>query len=415
VLGSALGAQTQQQPRTQDRRPQTADRRPQNALGLQVYVITIGQGAQYWEKYGHNMLAFYDPATNFNVAFNWGTFDFASPDFLKRQLVGDPQYWVDSLPTNLVVDFYTQRDRSVVLQRLAFTPDQVAKALQLAMANVRTENRHYRYDYYRDNCSTRVRDLIDAVLGGALKASTAAKLTPWTYRSETVRLLDDMKFIQLGVTVALGRPADRPLSVWEAGFIPMRLRDALRDMRVAGPNGAPVQLVADERVVYESPAHRDRADNPVLWPLYLIVGLFIAAEIVAMGVVGERKPRLEMVFRLEASAWAFVTGLLGLALSLAWATTQHVFWYRNENLLLFNPLSLWLALLLVLSLRNPRWLRPAAVTSVLVALLSAVGLILHGIPGAGQNSLALVWLVLPAHFAIAFGLWRRSAIVPPAA
>jgi hypothetical protein len=383
-------------------------REPRAESQLQVYLVTVGQGDQYWEKYGHNMLVFRDPSKKLDLAYNWGTFDFAAPDFLARQLVGDPQYWVDTVPTRPVLDFYRSRNRTTVLQRLNFTPEQAEKALALAQDNIRPENKFYRYDYYRDNCSTRIRDLIDAALGGQLKSATTGKITTITYRSETVRLLDDMKIVQLGVTVALGRPADQPLTAWEAGFIPMRLRDEIREVRVAGPSGA-IPLVAEELELYKSAYYNDRPSAPTLWGLYLLIGALIAIDLFGVGLLGESKRWVDTTFRVEASAWALVTGLLGVVVLGGWSATQHVFWYRNENVLLFNPLSLFLAVLLVMSIRNARWLRPAAVTAALTALLSAVALVAKGIPGAGQDNIALIALTLPPHFAIAFGLWRRAS------
>jgi cytochrome bd-type quinol oxidase subunit 2 len=169
-------------------------------------------------------------------------------------------------------------------------------------------------------------------------------------------------------------------------------------------------------VLYQSRKYGERANMPRLWIPYLIVGLLLAAGLLVVGRVGERASAADKAFRIEAAIWAFLTGLLGLVLLLAWTTTQHVFWYRNENLLLLNPLALWLAVLAVMSLRRDRWTRPAAITAVLVAMLSAVALIVKGLPGEGfpQHNLPIILLFLPPHFALAFGLWRRTVLRPRA-
>jgi hypothetical protein len=399
-LVSALSAGLSSQPPAASRRP-AGD-------GLQVFVITIGQGALYFEKYGHNMLWFYDPAAGIDHAFNWGSFDFAAPGFLRRQMIGDPQYRVDVYAGQPTMDAYRDRDRSIVLQRLNLTAAQKRKALEHAMWNAREENRYYRYDYYRDNCSTRVRDVIDLALGGSLKASTSTEHVPLTYRSETTRLLDDLKLIQFGVNVALGRPANRPLSIWESMFIPMRMRDALRKVRVTDSTGVQTPLVADERVVYESTQYAERDDVPRLWPAYLIIGLLIAAELIAAAWLGRRSSAADKAFRFEVALWSLIAGLLGVILLLGWLITQHVFWYQNENLLFLNPLSLFLMVLAPLSIWRPRWLRPAAICAVIVAMLGAVALMLKGLPGLSQQNLALLLLFVPAHFAAAYGLWSSA-------
>jgi hypothetical protein len=229
-----------------------------------------------------------------------------------------------------------------------------------------------------------------------------------TYRLETLRLVDDLKVTQFAIDAALAQPTDRLLTVWEDMFLPGRLRDALLQVRVAGPENALVPVVADERVIYKSRSHEERSDFPTLWLPYLIVGLLIAIELLGVGLAAERSPLLEKIFRAEAALWACATGLLGTILLLGWLITEHVFWYRNENLLLVGPLSLWLAGLLIASIRRPHLMRPAAICAVIVAMLSAVALIVKGIPGFTQNNVPLILFFLPPHFALAFGLWRRA-------
>lgn len=376
------------------------------APSVRVYLITVGQGEYVWEKFGHNALWFFDDATATDEAYNWGVFDFNQPGFLRRFLSGDTKYWVERYPGQLLIDYYRNSDRTVVLQRLNLTPEQAARALAFARWNAREENKFYRYDYFRDNCSTRVRDLIDRALGGALRRATAPITGPRTYRSESVRLVDDMKLTQLGIYTALGQPADRPLSLWQLMFIPMRLRDIIRGQRVTGPSGAPVPLVAEERVLYESREHHERSDTPRLWVPYLVVGVLLGLEFAAVGGIRARSPLVDKVFRIEVVIWSLLTGILGLVLLLAWTTTRHVFWYRNENLFLLNPLALWFALAVLMSTRRSRFARQARVLGAIVAGASLLALVATVIPGFRQDNLALILLLLPASVAIAIGVRR---------
>ena len=378
----------------------------QQSSTLQVFLVTLGEGKYYWEKFGHNALWFYDPARGVDIAYNWGTFDFAEPGFLGRVLTGNMRYWVDTVPSTVFFDYYRYFDRSITVQRLNFTPEQATRALEFSRWNSRAENKYYQYDYFRDNCSTRVRDVIDLALGGALKTATSAP-TAHTYRRESVRLVDDMKLTQFGINAALGQPSDAPISVWESMFVPARMQEALATLTVPGPGGAPLRVVAEERVLYESRDYAARPTTPSLVVPYLIAGLLIAATILATAIVGERRRAWEVVFRVESAAWTAITGILGLVILLAWLLTSHVFWFRNENLLLFNPLALFLAVLIPLSGRW-RWRRPAAICAIVLALLAALALILKGIPAFRQQNLALIFMVLPAHFAVAYALWRRA-------
>jgi len=390
---------------------QAPSSKPQAPIGsLQVYLVTIGEGGQIWEKFGHNSLWFRDSASRVDEIYNWGTFDFEAPDFAWRFVTGETKYWVEKFPGGqLVVDFFIGRDRTVHLQRLNLTPAQAAKALAFARNNALEANKYYRYDYFLDNCSTRVRDLIDYATDGALKAATGTVTVPRSFRSESVRLTDDLKFAQLGITVALGRPADKPLTLWEDAFVPMRLRDMVRDVRVT-IDGKQQPLVAEEAVPYTTRDRAELADVPSIWMLPLFVGVLLMIDLVTLGIIGERSRMAEVVFRTEVVIWAFLTGILGAAILFAWMFTKHTFWAANENLLLVNPLSVWLVPLAIMSARNKRWARPAAIAAVIVALCSALALVLSGVPGAGQVNGAVLALTLPVNFAIAFILWRRTGI-----
>lgn len=378
------------------------------AQNSRVYLITVGQGEEVWEKFGHNALWFFDDADGVDEAYNWGIFDFNQPHFLERFLTGDTKYWVERYPGIPLIDSYKNADRSVVIQRLNLTPEQAQRALNFARWNARDENKYYRYDYFRDNCSTRVRDVVDLALGGVLKSRTSPIRTRYSYRSESVRLVDDLKLTQLGIFTALGEPADRGLSLWEVMFIPMRMRDVIRRMRIVGPAGTPVPLVAEERLLYESRNYRERGNVPKLWIPYLIVGLLLGAEFLAVGRAYGRSSLVERIFRVEVIVWAAISGILGVILTLAWTSTRHVFWFRNENLLLLNPLSAWLAVAIVVSLGKERFSRAVAQLAAVIAALSVVALAVKVIPGFTQNNLALILLVLPPNVAIALGL-RRSA------
>jgi hypothetical protein len=103
-----------------------------------------------------------------------------------------------------------------------------------------------------------------------------------------------------------------------------------------------------------------------------------------------------------------LTGLIGLVLLLAWTTTRHVFWYHNENLLLFNPLSLWLAVTVLLSFRGDRFARQAFIVAGVLYVMSVVALVLKIGDIAPQDNFALVLLMLPPMTAIAWGLKRQE-------
>ena len=371
-----------------------------------VYLVTAGQGDQIWERFGHNFLAVEDPATGAMIAYNWGVFDFAAPDFLSRFLLGDTRYWMQGDPLEAVLAAYPRYNRTVTLQRLALTPVQ-ADSLQRFLAwNAREENRYYRYDYFRDNCSTRLRDALDRALGGALRRATGRRLTNNTYRRESLRLTDEAPAAQLGIDVALGQPADAALSAWESMFVPMRVAEYVRDIQVPGPGGAMVPLVMEERVVYEAQRPAERTRAPSLIAELLAAGLALATVIALLVHRARRAGRKSIAANVIAAAWGGVAGTIGVVLVLAWAATQHVFWYRNENLFQLNPIALALVVLIPMALRNPRWWRAARTVAVAVAGLSILGAVLKFLPGMIQQNWEVVLFALPVNVAVAWAVGR---------
>lgn len=376
------------------------------ASTLEVTLITFGSGGEVFERFGHNALWFHDPQTMQDIAYHWGLFSFSEPGFLMRFLTGDTKYWMGGVDARALIAAEQGRGRPITLQRLNLTSEQAAKLRDVVLFNEQPQNRFYRYDYFADNCSTRLRDALDSVLGGAIRRATETVITPLSYRRESVRLTDGDAPIQAGIDIALGRPADEPLSRWKSFFIPMRLRDALREIRVAGPGGASVPLVAEEHMVPLPPEPKPVAELPIsprLAPSYGALGMLLAALVIGLRVMMLSRRSAAWGLALFGSAWSLLSGVLGVILILAWAATKHVFWAWNENLLLFTPLSLLLIILIPASILSGRYERGARMTAVFVAALGAIAFLLAVIPG-GQENRAIVALFLPVHLALAWAL-----------
>ena len=137
-------------------------------------------------------------------------------------------------------------------QELNLTPAQKDSLAKFVAWNAQPENRFYHYDYFRDNCSTRVRDALDRVLGGVIKRATENVASGTTYRSHTRRLTQDAPWVYLGTLLGLGRPVDRPISRWEEMFLPVRLHNDLRGIRVKDASGASVPLIKNDTALFVS-------------------------------------------------------------------------------------------------------------------------------------------------------------------
>lgn len=375
---------------------------------LTVYLMTFGPGAQVWERFGHNAIWIHDPVHGTDEAYNYGLFDFAQENFILRFVKGQMWYWMAGFPADRYVAQYQRDNRSIWVQELELTPAAAHELQTFLQWNAEPEHRFYHYDYYRDNCSTRVRDALDRVLRGQLHAQTDRVPTGTTYRFHTQRLTANDPPIYTGLLLALGERVDRPIVAWEEMFLPLKMREHVRLVTVPGPNGARLPLVRSERTIFESTAPPPPATPPNWLRWYLAAGVAIgaAAWLLARKARGSRLARFG--FALVAGGWMLLAGLAGLVMAGLWGLTDHVAAASNENLLQLSPLALLVVPGVAGWGRRGRRARLAAGSATVVAGLSALGLGLKLLPAFDQVNGQIIALALPAQIGIAAALNRLT-------
>ena len=390
---------------------------------LQVSLMTIGPGDAVWERFSHNALVIRDERAQTEVAYNWGIFDDHDADFYPRLARGRMLYSMQGFLASNLIAAYSRANREVWLQTVNLTPGERLE-LQALVTEMDTDaNRYYRYDYYRDNCSTRVRDVLDRVLGGQIRSATEDTDTETTYRWHTARLLQSAPAPYAGIQFVVGNRGDETISAWEEMFLPLRLKEHLEGVRIVDEEGKPGPLLGEAVQVVE--AVRDPvplAAPDFLFPL-LLLGTALGAFFAGLGwVAGEGKRWGRWALALSGAAWSTGVGVLGTALLLSWFFTDHVFWTLNENAFQANPISLMLAVVLAVMLirealnRSGRragvWagMRVDAVAKV-VAGVAIFGLCVQVLPGFDQVNGEVLAALLPAHVGLAWGVvraWPRS-------
>ena len=374
-----------------------------NAPGanLQISLITYGPGATYWERFGHDAIEVRDLGSGEAANFNYGLFDFDERGFLLNFARGRMRYLMGAAPSALDESLYVQDKRSVTRQRLAFSPEQAAALRDFLLWNLRPENAAYPYDYYTDNCTTRVRDALDAALGGVLRAQLTPLAGGMTFRQQTARMMSAQPWLMLVLDLGLGPYADQPLNAWQESFLPGVLQTRLRGIHLTDKLGRVQPLVQAEQLVAPNLLDVPPAQPPDLrWPLALAglgcAGLLIlAARVWSPGFV-----TLGTLYLLAA-------GLAGLLLLVLWTLTAHHAAWANANLLLFNPLA-WL--LLPALWRTRRGLQASRASNgviVLQLLAILVAVLLHLLPGTVQQNQPWLLFALPVWIALAWTL-RQS-------
>ena len=255
------------------------------ALGApRVGVLTMAPGEVFFERFGHNAIVIDPQDGREPTSYNFGYFDPGEPDFLARFVAGTMRYRLVALPLEADLAQYRASGRGVSVQWLDLDATEAGALAAMLEVNARPENAVYDYRYFTDNCSTRVRDALDAALGGLLKRTLTASSEGNSHRSEAVRLASPAAWMGTGFHLGLAAKADRPLSRWDEAFIPMRLADSLRTLKRADGRS----IVASEAEVLPHRLAPEPAEMPQLGFEAAVAGFALAFGLLWLG---RRAPR----------------------------------------------------------------------------------------------------------------------------
>jgi hypothetical protein len=374
--------------------------------GVKISVLTMGPGDPAFSKFGHDAILV--ESSRGALVYNFGTFTFDSPTLLVDFLKGRLSYWlsVDALPRTLAS--YRRQGRAMIVQELALSP---ARAEQLARdlaRNARPENRYYRYDYFRDNCSTRVRDALNRALAGELERAAEAlpaREDSLSYREHALRLVAEDVPLYLGLDLALGPLADQRLGAWQAAFLPESLAATLRATKIRGED-AEVPLVTSERPLLRADRPLAPVRPPFRLPHQLAAGLVGGAACfwLARARGGSSARRLGA---LLAAAIGVVAGTLGTLLAFLATLTDHEVAHQNANALICPPWALAVAVGGIAELLRRPWGRRCLELAALASMASAVlGALITLI--TQQDSTRVLALHLPLWLGLYLGTRSRA-------
>lgn len=308
----------------------------------EISLITIDAGEAPEELFGHSAVRVYDPQHNLDLSFNYGTFHFDA-FFLPKFIYGDLNYYLSAAPFNLTVPHYRDRRRGMIEQKLQLTQNQKQALYEFFVDNAKPENRYYQYDFLYDNCSTRIRDAFEIVLGDDLRFNPG-DVSGRTFRNLIHLYVDHRSFIQLGIDLLLGSTIDKPASEREKMFLPDFLMDAF-DSATISIEGEQVPLV--KTTTQPLQIEETNFITTASWASYLTWSLFIAGVLITLyGLMKNRSMDQWFDYPLLG-----ITGLIGLLILFLWFFSLHTETVNNMNLFWAWPTHL--LLIPLLARRNP--------------------------------------------------------------
>lgn len=309
-----------------------------------VSVVTIGVGDAVHQYFGHNALVVEGATLPKPTVFNYGMFAFG-PDMLAQFLKGRLTFWLGLTDLQRTVAQYAAANRDVRLQELNLTPAQRQAVFGRLQRDARPEHRSYLYDHYFDNCSTRVRDVLDGALHGQLRQAWSGPAR-FTLRQDTMRHTQHDLLTEWGMMFALSASVDRPQSSWNQAFLPLELARLLDYTTFTDAHATRVPLVSGVKVLFRAEREPVATYVDERWRSLLGCGALAALLLVLLGERARRTPRPWRALLLAlVSLYGLLGGLLGSWLLYVSIWSDHAVTHGNVNVLLLNPLTLFAGLL----------------------------------------------------------------------
>lgn len=312
-----------------------------------ISIITCSPGQeQLYSAFGHSAIRVHDDSLRLDHAFNYGVFDFNQPNFYLNFARGNSYY---KLAVMYYPDFlytYQYYNRSVSEQVLNLTKEQKQKVFNYLVWNAQPENASYLYDYFYDNCATRVRDVFADKLEGNIHFDSSFVDRRYSIRELTDIYLAYQPWGDLGIDICLGLPMDKVITPYQYMFLPDYIESSF-DHATNTVNDSTFSLVAEKRLVFQA---EDKDYSNGFFQPWVIFGILLVI-VCAFTVRDFQKNKIS--FWLDGLL-LLVTGLIGLLLILLWTATSHNAAAYNFNLLWALPTNL-IALYLLL-FRKTEWL-----------------------------------------------------------
>jgi hypothetical protein len=394
---------------------------PRTALGAyaapaRVSVLTMGPGEHPFTRFGHNaiLLEWDGDGPMPNLVFNFGTFAFDGMQGVKDFMGGRFRYWLSVTTLESTRRVYQREHRSLTAQELELTAAERDALYRSLSNNAQPEHKYYDYDYYRDNCSTRVRDAIDQLIGGELKREVTGA-GRFSFRQHTLRLVGDTPWLYFGLDAALGTPTDRPTTRWEELFLPQELHDALA-RATRNIDGQSLPLVRHETQVLRAEQLPLPSAPPERRGSFAAWGALLGSLFAALGFAASRSRAARAVFGSLTALFGTALGVLGSALA-AFSASKHWAAHDNPSLLACPPWALALAVLGVafaFSRGRSRALLAVLGASLLASVLLTL-LALAGALGGDREALREGLLFTPVWAGWLSGAWLAQRHVPTTA
>ncbi len=347
-----------------------------------VSILTIGPGSNLNDSFGHSAIRLKDYVMNYDIVFDYGRYDFNSPNFFLKFAQGQLDYQLGMANFKDFFDSYLRQGRSIESQTLDLTQQEKQKIFSYLLTNSLPENRTYRYDFFKDNCANRIPMVLEESLNDSISYEYPEEFQLKTFRDLIYECVDKNSWGSFGIDLALGSVIDKPTSLVEQLFLPKYVHTYFESAQRKDEK----KLIKKSEILLEQ---TPMANERILANPMTVLTSFSLILLVLTFVDWRRQKRFKW---LDVMLF-LITGLIGVVVLLLWFATDHSATAFNYNFLwAFAPNALMV--FAISRTHMPNWLKGYLKFLLLLMILMA----LHAI----TKVQVFAWALLPFCVALAF-------------
>jgi hypothetical protein len=329
-----------------------------------IYLLTCGPGTETYSIYGHSAVRIVIPEKKIDLVFNWGGFDFNAPNFAWKFAKGRLDYFLFEESLGSFLSYYQSEKRYVHSQKMNLESNEKEIIVSLIKENLRPENVKYRYDFFYDDCCTRIRDIFEKALGNKLLYPPAETGKMLTFRKMVARFQNPYPWLQFGIDLIMGSTSDKAASFRDRMFLPLEMQTELSEA-VVNRNGKMIPLLQNPEIIlnFEPPAVQNKfLTSPVsLFTILLVIITILSGWLKKMKIIKMLDIVIFSTFSILSILMVFFNFF-----------TDHQQMTWNLNIIWLNPFLI--LCLISLLLRTPKllWFRVVFYLSVAFLILQLI-------------------------------------------
>ena len=302
----------------------------QDADRYSISILTVSPGKDLVDAFGHSGIRVIDRELNYDVVFNFGIYDFQAPDFYSNFVKGRPIYSLGINNYNRFINNYKNQNRGVVEHKILISNNKKDNVIRLLFENSKQENKFYIYDYFNDNCSTKVADLFIENFNDEFNNSETnlSKKSKHSYRSLIYQMIPRNSWGSLGIDICLGSVIDQDINYRQTFFLPSKFGKFLDTIESENTQ------ILESKLVLESLETSEESVLNVTSPMFIL--FFISILIILITFRDFKNDKQTKVLDILLIS---ITSMIGLLISYLWFFSDHSAASQNYNILWASPLN----------------------------------------------------------------------------